>query len=224
MDELEAADHAPATDATTTDEVASEAAASIAEIGEPVVALDEPATASLDGAVPDAFPIPNYDDLSTDEVIPLLQGLDADQLETVADREEAGPNRDAVLDAIDDRLDVLEGIVPAPAVAAEPVTTAVAAKKVSAKKATPAKKASAKKVGATPGKKAAAKAAAPAKRTLEPAKKAPAAKKTAAKATTATKAATKAAPAKKASAAKKATAKKATTATKATAAKKATKR
>lgn len=161
MDELEAADGAPATDATTTDELATEAAASIEEIGEPVVALDEPAVASPDGAVADGFPIPNYDDLSADEVIPLLQDLDADQLETVADREEAGQNRDAVLDAIDDRLDVLEGIVPAPAataVAAEPVSTtavataparAVAAKKASAKKATTARKAGPAKKTAT---------------------------------------------------------------------------
>lgn len=225
MDELEAADGAPAADATTTDELATEAVASIEEIGEPVVALDEPAVASPDGAVADGFPIPNYDDLSADELIPLLQGLDADQLETVADREEAGQNRDAVLDAIDDRLDVLEGIVPVPAAAAaEPVTTApvataparaVAAKKASAKKATPAKKASAKKAAAVPVKKAATKKA-PAKRTLEPAEKAPAAtaKKTATKAATATtKAAKKAVPAKKA-----------TTAKKASAAKKATKR
>lgn len=227
MDELEAADGAPATDATPTDEVAIEAAASIEEIGEPVVALDETAAAP-DGGVADGFPIPNYDDLSADEVIPLLQDLDADQLETVADREEAGQNRDAVLDAIDDRLDVLEGIVPAPAaaaVAAESVTAAtaparaVATKKSSAKKGTPVKKAAAKT--AAPTKKVAAKkaaSAAPAKRTLEPAKKAPAAtKKTAAKAAaTTTKAAKKAA--------KAAPAKKATTAKKATAAKKATKR
>lgn len=214
MDELEAADGAPAT-GTTTDALATEAAASIEEIGEPIVALEE-----SDGAVAGGFPIPNYDDLSADEVIPLLQDLDADQLETVADREEAGQNRDAVLDAIDDRLDVLEGIVPAPATAATAPARAVTAKKASAKKAAPAKKAVAKKAGAAPAKKAAAKKAtspAPAERSVVPAKKAPAAtaKKTAAKATTTTttKAAKKAAPAKKA-----------TTAKKATAAKKATKR
>jgi hypothetical protein len=217
MDELEAAgDVAVGTGAAddTDDQIAEEAAASIEEIGEPVVALDEPAPA-------DGFPIPDYDDLSAEELIPRLQDLDADQLEIVADREEAGKNRDVVLDAIDDRLDVLEGIVPAPAAAAEstigvapveavparPVTAKKAsAKKVSAKKAS-AKKAAAKKAAAVPVKKAAAakKAAASTKRTLEPAKKAPAARKTAAKAATAgTKAAKKAAPAKKATAAKKA--------------------
>ena len=233
MDELEAADGAPAadattTDATTTDELATEAAASIAEIGEPVVAIDEPATAAPDGAAPDGFPIPNYDDLSTDEVIPLLQGLDADQLETVADREEAGQNRDAVLDAIDDRLDVLEGIVPAPAAAAgaaEPVTPIepvavrpaparkAAAKKAAKKVATPAKKASAnssaKKAAAVPAKKAAAKKATAkkataAKTTREPAAKTPAAAKKATAGAVKKVAAKKATPAKKATAAKKA--------------------
>jgi len=183
LDELEGA----TADAAPMAEAAAEA---IEDVGEPVVTADA------------GFPIPGYDALAEAQVIAALADLDADALEAVADREEAGMNRDAVLDAIDDRLDILEGIVPAPA------------KKAAAKK-TPAKKAAAapaKKAAAAPAKKAAAKKAAAAP-TL--AKKAPA-KKVAAAAAPARKApvkatskgaapAKKAAPVKKASAAKKAT-------------------
>jgi hypothetical protein len=168
---------------------------------ETIAAVEEVAAVADDG-----FPIPNFDALSESQVIALLAGLDADQLETVADREEAGPNRDAVLDAIDDRLDVLEGIVPATTPAKKAPAKKAPAKKAPAapaKKAAasraPAKKAPAKKAPAAPAKKAAA-SRAPAKKA--PAKKAPAApvKKAATKAT-----AKKSAPVKKASAAKKAT-------------------
>jgi hypothetical protein len=232
MDELEAAEAgAPTTvqDAVaTSDEVAEAAAETIETVGEPVVATAG-AAASL--------PIAGYDGLSEAEAIAALQSLDADELEAVADYEEANENRDAVLDAIDDRLDVLEGIVPAPAAAAAapaPVAKKSPAKKAPARKAVAvtgsAKKAtttSAKKAAAAPAKKATTKAATPA-----PAKKSAAKATTAAK-STAKKAAAKkaAAPAAKATTAAKSTAKK-TAATpkkaapvkKATAAKKATKR
>jgi hypothetical protein len=222
MDELEAAEAGGG--AAPSGDVAAAAVETIEDIGEPVVAVADAAS--------DGFPIPNYDALDEDEVIALLDDLDADQLETVADREEAGPNRDAVLDAIDDRLDILEGIVPAP-----PAKKAAAppAKKVAAKKAVavPSKKAAAKKAVAAsaPAKKAATgaarkAAAAPAKATgsakkaaagsakksSAPAKKAataPAKKATStaksAKATKKTVTPKKAAPVKKASTAKKAT-------------------
>ena len=174
MDELEAA---PAGAPVSADQqLAEEAAASIEEIGEPVVALEdvpsapEPAAAE---ASPDGFPIPNYDALEEDELIPLLDELDADELEQVADREEAGKNRDAVLDAIDDRLDILEGIVPAPPARAaastmaetEPVTMQEPEPAPVMRVATAKKAPSARKAAATPTKKGAAvkKAAAPAR-------------------------------------------------------------
>ncbi len=166
--------------------VAEEAAASIEEIGEPIVAVR---SATSD----DDFPIAGYDDLDEDELIALLADLDADELETVADREEAGANRDAVLDAIDDRLDVLEGVVAAPA-------KKTAAKKTAAKK-TAAKKTAAKKTAA---KKTAAKKTAA---TQAPARKTAAAKAPAAKKTTAKKTAARKTPAKKTAAAKKTTTK-----------------
>lgn len=191
MDELEAQEAGGATaGASGTTGVAEAAVESIETLGEPVVApLGGSSAASSDG-----FPIPDYDDLDEDELIARLEELDADELELVADREEAGPNRDAVLDAIDDRLDILEGIVPAP-----PAKAAVATK-------TPAKKAPAKSAAKTAAKKATptatrkASAATPAKR---------AAASTAKKATTSAKRSAAAAPAKKsaASATKKAAAK-----------------
>ncbi|MDQ3107639.1 MAG: hypothetical protein M3Q68_07540, partial [Actinomycetota bacterium] len=148
MDELEAAGSEDATPAVT-DDVVEEAVAAIEEMGEPVVAMAESAPASpSESSSDDGFPIAGYDDLTETDLIPMFDDLDADQLEAVADREEAGQNRDGVLDAIDDRLDILEGIVPAPAKAAP-------APKLPAKRATasPAKKAAAAR---TPAKKATA--------------------------------------------------------------------
>jgi hypothetical protein len=247
MDELEAAEAGATTTPTTStaaaepattavdDEVAEAAAESIEELGEPVVALAAPTAPSETAGVGSAggdFPIADYDSLSEDEVIARLQDLDADQLETVADREEAGPNRDAVLDAIDDRLDILEGIVPAPAAPA-PVTPApgpTAARKAPAKKAAAAKKAPVRKAtaAATPAPAPARKAATPARKTAakkSPATAAPAAttaKAAASKATTKAAATAKKAPAKKAAAAVKAPARKATVVKKATPVKRAT--
>jgi hypothetical protein len=122
-----------------------------------------------------ALPIPNYDSLRVNEILPLLDDLDADELEAVAEHEERGQNRVSVLNRIDDRLDELEGIAPA-----QPVAKKTAAKKSTAKKAT-AKKATAKKATAT---KAAPKKAAPAKKATATTK---ATKKAAKKATKSTK-------------------------------------
>ncbi|HVF32699.1 MAG TPA: hypothetical protein VM933_06655 [Acidimicrobiales bacterium] len=210
-----AAASSPSSSAPVSDEVAEEVAASIEEIGEPVVALDAGAD---DAGADDGFPIPGYEGMTEAELIPLLESLDADELEQVADREEAGPNRDAVLDAIDDRLDILEGIVPAPVPATVPSRKAASkrapAKKSTAKRAAaapvPSRKAAAtKKAAAAPARKAAGSRAASAtkaaKKVAKPAKKAPTA--TAAKKAVAKKSATarKATPVKKAGAAKKAT-------------------
>jgi hypothetical protein len=201
MDELEAEEAetgAPAVVATADRAAIDDAAAATIEtVGEPVVAV---------AGGDDDFPIDDYDSLSEDEVIELLEDLDADELETVADREEAGRNRDAVLDAIDDRLDILEGIVPAPAPAKKAPAKKAPAKKAPAKKAA-AKKAAAKKAPpvatrstrtAVPSKTAAKRVATPTKRAAAPTKKASSA--------ASKKAGTvkKAAPVKKATAAKKA--------------------
>jgi hypothetical protein len=208
------------------DELEAAEAGSAARVAEATGAIDEPTIVSAAG-VADGFPIPDYGSLSEAEVIDLLEDLDADQLETVADREEAGPNRDAVLDAIDDRLDILEGIVQAPAkkVSAAPKKAATTAKKAAsapAKKTasrTPAKKAAPSRA---PAKKATA-SRAPTKKTT--ASRAPA-KKTTASRTPAKKAAASRATVKKAAsnARKASPVKKAGTAKKAGAAKKAGRR
>ncbi len=195
MDELEAADVGSATPAVA-DDVVEEAVAAIEEMGEPVVAMAESAPeSSSDGG----FPIAGYDDLSEADLIAMFDDLDADQLETVADREEAGQNRDAVLDAIDDRLDILEGIVAAPA-------KATRAPKSPAKRAParPAKKTAATR---TPAKKATA-TASPARKVAAPARKTAKAPARKAAATSVRK--TAAAPTRKAAAAAKAPAKRAT--------------
>jgi hypothetical protein len=147
-----------------------------------------------------AFPIADYDALDADEVVGLLADLDADELEEIAEYEETHANRDAVLDAIDDRLDELEGVAPA----ASRVATAV---KITGKKAT-AKKAGAKKASTAKKTTAAKKATAKKAASRPPAKKAAAAARTTA--TAAKKATAKKATAKKATA-KKATAKKVAT-------------
>jgi hypothetical protein len=86
------------------------------------------ATASDDEA---EFPIADYDELSLDEVMPLLPQLYSDELQIVADRERRTRNRPEVLDRLAelaetgtdaDRAEEAEA-----AVEAEPVPTAVAA-------------------------------------------------------------------------------------------------
>ena len=128
------------------------------------------------------FPIADYDELSVAEILPLLDELDDDELEMVADREEQGSNRAAIIKRIDAIFDE-----PAPA----------AAKKAPAKKA-PAKKAAASAATKAPAKKAAAATKAVAKKA--PAKKAAAPTKAPARKAAATKAPAKKAPAKKAAA------------------------
>ena len=97
------------------------------------------------GEPEEGFPIADYAELTTEQILPLLEELDDDELEMVADREEQGQNRAVVLDTVDDLLERVP--VGAPAVPAEPVepveeraTRKVAAKKARAKK-VPAKKA-----------------------------------------------------------------------------------
>lgn len=212
MDVLEAEEAGGTVDEPADDETVDDAVAAIEEVGQPVQLADE-VDEDEDEAGDDGFPIPGYDDLSESELIPLLDDLDADQLETVADREEAGQNRDGVLDAIDDRLDILEGIVPA--------APAPAAKKTGVAKKTPAKKATAapRKVAAAPAKRAPVKkAAAPAAKATKATTKVPA------KAASATRKAPARATATPAPARKSAAVKKAAPVKKATAAKKATKR
>ncbi len=204
-------------------ELEAEADTAVGEVVEPLpepVPVDE-VVEPLPEPVPvdeDAdFPIADYDQLTVDEILDQLDDLDEDELDMVADREEAGLNRATILDRIDDIFDEIDAEMDAagapPPVVSEPVKAAKkapakkAAKKAPAKKAAkkaPAKKAPAKKA---PAKKAPAqKAPAPAKKA--PAKKAPApAKKAPAKKAPAP---AKKAPAKKAPApAKKAPAKKA---------------
>ena len=149
------------------------------------------------------FPIPNFDSLSEAQIVASLDDLDADELEQVAEYEETHANRDSVLDAIDDRLDELEGIA---APAATKTATRTATKKTTAKKSTARKDAAAPvRTAAKATKKAASTASrAPAKATKKAATKS-AATRPPAKATK--KAATKsAATVKKAGAVKKATA------------------
>jgi hypothetical protein len=175
---------------------------------EAVAGVAAPAAAAATAGV--GLPIADFDELDVSAIVAELEELDADQLEAIAEYEETHANRDAVLDAIDDRLDVLEGIA-APAAKKAPAKKAPAKK--AASKAAPAKKATASKA---PAKKAAA-SKAPAKKaaTTAVAKKTAPAKKAATKAV-----AKKTAPVKKTAAAVK----KAAAPAKKTPAKKATRR
>ena len=212
MDQLEAEEvGAPVADAVDAD-VAEEPDEELAEAIESGDTVPE-------AAVSGGFPIPDYESLGEDDVIAMLGDLDADELEEVAEYEETHANRDRVLDAIDDRLDELEGIAPAAGAPAAAATPSATVKKATTKKAS-AKKAVAKKA-------AAKRAATPAKRQTSVSKAAVSVKKSAAATKATSKAATKkaAATVKRTGATKKAapTVKKATTAKKATATKKATK-
>ena len=195
------------------EEAATAAAAPVATAEGPatqaVEAVGAGAGAGAGGALltPSGRPVPieNYESLSVAQILPLLPELDDDELEDVAEYEEANKNRPTILRRIDEIFETGEG-APAAAAApaaekAAPAKKAAATKKAAAAKKTPAKKAAASKAAAPAKKAATKKAAAPAKKAAAPAKKA-ATKGTAAK---------KAAPAKKAAA----PAKKATKATKA---------
>jgi hypothetical protein len=165
------------------EEPAAASVAAVAEAPSPA-AVAEAVAAPVAAPSTEGFPIADYDDLSVAEILPLLDELDDDELEMVAEREEQGKNRQTIIKRIDaifeEPLPVAAEEAAAAPVEEAPVKKAV--KKAAAKKAAPAKK-------ATAVKKAAAKKAAPAK-AAAPAKKA---------------AAKKAAPAKAAPAAKKAT-------------------
>jgi hypothetical protein len=153
-------------------------------------AVTETVSAAASGAAAaDGFPIDGYDDLDVGDILPMLDELDDEELELVAEREELGKNRRAIIERID-------------AIFEEPLPAAVAAKqatKAGSKKA-PAKKAAKK----APAKQTAAKKA-PAKKMV--AKKAPA--KTATKRNVAKKAPAKRTVAKKAAGPAKKVAKKA---------------
>lgn len=133
------------------------------------VAEDE-GTAVIPAVAPgdSSFPIPDYDRLPVAQILPLLDDLDDDELDMVAEREEQGKNRAAILDRIDDMFEPLEGEAPAPIPipAPPPPVKRAPAKKAVAKKVV-AKKAPAVKAGPakrTAIKKAAVKRAAPVKR------------------------------------------------------------
>ncbi|HUP69104.1 MAG TPA: hypothetical protein VM142_04735 [Acidimicrobiales bacterium] len=91
-------------------------------------------------AIDESFPIPNYDNLPVAQILPLLDDLDDDELDMVAEHEEQGKNRAAILDRIDDMFEPLEDEAPAPVVTPAPRAPAkkAPAKKAPAKRATPA--------------------------------------------------------------------------------------
>ncbi len=122
--------------------------------GEAVAAAATPAAAPAVGG----FPIADYDERSVDEIIALIPDLSDDELDMLAEREEQGQNRAAVLDAVDDQFEEVEiddeelvigdeELVPVAPVPAEVVPAKVTARNVGAKK-LGAKKVGAKKVGA----------------------------------------------------------------------------
>ncbi len=156
IDELEAedVDEAPLEDELEDEEGEDLGPAAVAE-DFPAAADDEfPATAADDG-----FPIADYDSLSVAEIIAVLDDLEDDELDLVAEREEMGENRDEILDYIDDMFEDVDGPPepPAPRVVTQPAPRAVA-KREPAAKAVAAKKAPVKKVAAAraPTKRAAA--------------------------------------------------------------------
>src|SRR5687768_9791252 len=118
LDELEAvAEHEESTKNRTSvlnkiDELMDALEAAEVNAAEPVGASASATGAALGGS---GFPIAEYDALDADEIVDVLGDLDMEELETVAEYEETHANRDAVLDAIDDRLDELEGLSPAAA-------------------------------------------------------------------------------------------------------------
>lgn len=151
---------------------------------------------------PDLFPIADYDELSVEEILPLLDELTLDELEEVGDREADGQNRAAILDRVDQLLDegeAAEAAAPKKAAATKAAPQKATAKKAATKKATAkkatTKKAPAKKAAATGTKSTAKKAAASKKAS---AKKSPAKKSAATKKATGSKSAAKKAPAKRA--------------------------
>jgi len=144
------------------------------------------------GAEGDDFPIPDYNDLPVARILDVLGDLDDDELNEVAEREEDGEGRAAILDRIDELLGDEDVPIEEP-LSRAPARKAVARKAVARK--APARKTAAKKASA---RKAPVKKAAPARAV---ARKAPAkapVKKAVAKKAVAKKAPAKKAPARKA--------------------------
>jgi len=101
------------------------------------------------------FPIADYENLSVGEIVALIPDLSDDELDMLAEHEEQGQNRAAVLDAIDDQFEEVE-IDDEEQVAVVPVPV----KKIPAKRApvkkipattAPAKQVVAKKLGVKKG-------------------------------------------------------------------------
>jgi len=159
--------------------------------GEPTRLSPAPFGDELD----EPFPIEDYDDLRVGEVLPLLPQLYADELELVAEREQAGAGRSAILERVAELLESadLDGEAPpptpakiaapkkvAPQVVGRKIAAApskVTATKAAPKKAVATKAAPKKTVGleASPTRKSPAKKVGAAKKA--PAKKASAAKR-----------------------------------------------
>jgi hypothetical protein len=137
------------------------------------------AVADLEEGIDDL--IEDYDNLRVNQILPLLDQLDDDELEDVADYEEANKNRASIIDRVDQLLGEGEGV---PEAVAAPVKKAPV-KKAPVKRALAKKAAAASKKAGGAVKKAAAagpakKASGPAKKAGAPAKKAgPPAKKAA---------------------------------------------
>ena len=132
------------------------------------VETDRTAVMSTAPSVDDSFPIPDYDNLPVAQILPLLDDLDDDELDRVAEHEEQGKNRAAILDRIDDMFEPIEDETPAPVVtpAPRPPAKRAPAKKAAAKKAVaaPAPPVKARRPKKAPVKTAAVKKAAPVKK------------------------------------------------------------
>ena len=88
---------------------AEQAAASIAQVGEPVGAPADAPTSTMPAVGSDrGLPIADYDSLRVNEILPALDDLDLDQLEEIAQHEETNKNRTTILNRIDDLMDELE--------------------------------------------------------------------------------------------------------------------
>jgi hypothetical protein len=152
---------------------------------------------ALDGDASDAsLPIAGYSTMTVSQILPMLDDLSDDDLETIAEHEERTRNRGGIISRIDAIFEGAPPLASAPAAKKAPGKKA-AAKKASAKKAV-VKKAPTKRAVVTktatkraPAKKAATAKAAASRKAAAPRKAAAttkaAAKKTAAKKTAATK-------------------------------------
>ena len=113
--EAEIIDEAPA--AEPMPEAAAAAAAAVGSRDEtlstPRPAAPAPQVPSLaedDGDDGYVFPIADYDELSVDQIVPLLAQLEDDELEEVKEREAAGQGRKTVIAEIDRQLGLVEAV------------------------------------------------------------------------------------------------------------------